>query len=532
MDPPRALFTVVQVIDYIVSKAKQVKTNKEGVMRIAKYLVSIESNLNRLETHLSSLMTKATHDLILNFHSVLIDAKNLIDSIDNPVIARKLQAGSASNSESSQSISASAFADANSEHILKIERDILFHGFFLNTEITVSLLKSHNVSELDNSGSSKIPYDFYPNESNALISSDDLSKTFRIKYRSNEEVFCLKVITKEGNTFAFNNIIKEVNILRSLKHESVGTYINTCIHPQQHELHVLMEYIEGRPLSEMIGRAPFIFKEKSPTYNPTTTTTENVHRHERLRLWMVQLCESLAHMHAAGINHRNLRPENVIMDIESQHLKIVDICIFSKEFNVYNGMSKFQRIMKNKSLKSQCTHARDSSHIFDMSIIEKCAYMSPERMSCSFSPYEITSEVDSKDDMWALGCIFAELILGRRFLGELANDPPIYLDDFLPIIRDGNVLKGALEAVVRRSANIGSVVVKLLATKQSLRLSAYDVLQAPELIDQVCGALRVMSCSSFLYILITILNSFENPDIFMLVCVVVLTYLFFMLLRL
>jgi hypothetical protein len=74
--------------------------------------------------------------------------------------------------------------------------------------------------------------------------------------------------------------------------------------------------------------------------------------------------------------------------------------------------------------------------------------------------------------MWALGCIFAELILGHKF------------DDVLGA-QDPQFQKDVCSRVVSNCSNIGSVVKQLLETKASERLSAEEVLARPEVVSKV-----------------------------------------------
>ncbi|KAI9105349.1 protein kinase gsk3 [Phlyctochytrium arcticum] len=97
-----------------------------------------------------------------------------------------------------------------------------------------------------------------------------------------------------------------------------------------------------------------------------------------IKLYMYQLFRSLAYLHALGIAHRDIKPQNVLVDRSSGMLKLCDF-------------------RSAKFMKRDLPH---ESHI--------CFryYRAPELIFGS-------TDYDVSMDVWSTGCIMAELMLGR-----------------------------------------------------------------------------------------------------------------------
>ena len=97
-----------------------------------------------------------------------------------------------------------------------------------------------------------------------------------------------------------------------------------------------------------------------------------------IKLYMYQLFRSLAYIHANGVCHRDIKPQNILVNPETGELKLCDF-----------GSAKV--LVKGE---------RNKSHI--------CSryYRAPELM---FGATDYTVDID----IWSAGCVFAELLLGE-----------------------------------------------------------------------------------------------------------------------
>eukprot|EP00640_Fibrocapsa_japonica_P001527 CAMPEP_0113940704 /NCGR_PEP_ID=MMETSP1339-20121228/6779_1 /TAXON_ID=94617 /ORGANISM="Fibrocapsa japonica" /LENGTH=386 /DNA_ID=CAMNT_0000944627 /DNA_START=149 /DNA_END=1309 /DNA_ORIENTATION=+ /assembly_acc=CAM_ASM_000762 len=107
-----------------------------------------------------------------------------------------------------------------------------------------------------------------------------------------------------------------------------------------------------------------------------------------VRLYLYQLCRSVAHMHALGICHRDIKPQNLLLNPQTHVLKLCDFgsakCLVPGEPNVSYICSRY--------------------------------YRAPELI---FGATDYTTMID----VWSLGCVGAELLLGQPlFPGESGVD--------------------------------------------------------------------------------------------------------------
>ncbi|MBX3464151.1 MAG: serine/threonine protein kinase [Planctomycetes bacterium] len=100
----------------------------------------------------------------------------------------------------------------------------------------------------------------------------------------------------------------------------------------------------------------------------------------RLRL-LLQLCDAVGHGHRHGVVHRDLKPQNVLVDAEGR-VKVIDFGI------------------------ARSTHGGPGPATALGHLVGTLAYMSPEQL--------VGGPVDHRSDIWALGVVAFELIAGRR----------------------------------------------------------------------------------------------------------------------
>jgi tetratricopeptide (TPR) repeat protein len=160
---------------------------------------------------------------------------------------------------------------------------------------------------------------------------------------------------------------------------------------------IVMEFAEGGALRARVGRLPFA---------------------EAVDL-MIQAAEGLQAAHEHGIIHRDIKPDNLLLD-SGGRLRISDF-----------GLA---RVASDSVGWSNQELAVGTAH-----------YMSPEQVSGAW--------LDARSDIFALGVTFFELIAGRRpfeadyvmsVLYAIANEPAPRLSEFEPSVEPG------LEAIIDR----------------------------------------------------------------------------------
>jgi serine/threonine protein kinase len=160
--------------------------------------------------------------------------------------------------------------------------------------------------------------------------------------------------------------IQEANIQAGLRHSGVVQVLTADMEGEQPLL--IMEYIEGKSLFEVVN-----FRGKLPV-------------DDALKI-MEQVFAAVGYAHRQGVIHRDLKPENVMVMAHGE-AKVTDFGI--------------ARVLGSARLTRTGT-AMGSAY-----------YMSPEQILHPDS-------VDARSDIYALGCVFYEVLTGRPPFGEKAT---------------------------------------------------------------------------------------------------------------
>ncbi len=162
---------------------------------------------------------------------------------------------------------------------------------------------------------------------------------------------------------------REAQATAALNHPNIVTIYEIGEHEGQ--VFIAMEYAAGKTLKEMIS--------DSRTGDMTSPLPMG-----RIISIAIQIAEGLAAAHAKGIVHRDVKPQNILVDKENR-VKILDF-----------GLAKLKGV-------SQLTK--------EASTLGTVHYMSPEQT--------MGKEVDGRSDIWSLGVVLYELITGKLpFKGE------------------------------------------------------------------------------------------------------------------
>ncbi|HEX4341433.1 MAG TPA: protein kinase [Polyangiaceae bacterium] len=132
--------------------------------------------------------------------------------------------------------------------------------------------------------------------------------------------------------------------------------------------YMVMEYLEGRDLSAVIEEHRRLPVEEAVAY-------------------VLEGCDAIAEAHSVGIVHRDLKPANLFLTRQpdgSFRVKVLDF-----------GISK-----------AMMTGDTDHSLTRTQSMMGSPLYMSPEQMKSA-------KNVDPRTDVWALGVILYELLMGE-----------------------------------------------------------------------------------------------------------------------
>ena len=169
--------------------------------------------------------------------------------------------------------------------------------------------------------------------------------------------------------------LREIKVLKTLEHENIVK---------------LSKVVDSEGLAFQ-DSATENFKEATELFLVEELLDSDLHhvlqskgklREDYVKLFLYQLLRGLKYVHSANVVHRDVKPSNILVDAETLLLRIGDF-----------GRSRI--------LDPAYSHNGHLTHS-----ISSLWYKSPELLLNS-------SIYDSSVDMWAAGCVFAEMLLGK-----------------------------------------------------------------------------------------------------------------------
>jgi len=170
---------------------------------------------------------------------------------------------------------------------------------------------------------------------------------------------------------AVERFLREAKAAAKIRSEHVGRVVDVDT-LEGGEPFIVMELLEGRDLAEELVAEGSLGVERAVTL-------------------VLQACEAIAEAHAAGIVHRDLKPANLFLARDASGKVSVKVLDF--------GISKIT--LAESPDRSQAKALTSASAMLGSPL-----YMSPEQMRAS-------GEVDKRTDIWSLGVILYEMVVGK-----------------------------------------------------------------------------------------------------------------------
>ena len=207
-------------------------------------------------------------------------------------------------------------------------------------------------------------------EIEAPIGRGGMAAVYRGRDKKLGRTVAIKVLRNASDDPGFDERFRrEARVLAQLDHPNIVTLFD--FGESDNIPYLVTQYVDGSNLRALIGATPPPLEEA-------------------LRI-LEQVCDALDHAHRSGLVHRDVKPENILIDADGR-VRLAD-------FGLVQIVDAHHRTALTATRQGMGT----------------LHYMAPEQM-------EQAQSVDARADVYALGVVAYELLTGRLPIGRF--DPP------------------------------------------------------------------------------------------------------------
>lgn len=222
------------------------------------------------------------------------------------------------------------------------------------------------------------------------IGAGSMGRVYKAHHQMMDRVVALKIIAPEiaSNDRVVARFQREMKLVGRLDHPNVVRAYDAD--RANRVLYIVMEYVNGESLGDRLRRGPVPAPEMID--------------------YASQAALGLAHAHAQGMVHRDVKPSNILVG-DDRRVKILDL-----------GLGVLMGADEGATFATA-----------DGIAVGTVDYMSPEQA--------LGREVDGRSDLFSLGCAMYHLITGRHAfpgaspidrLGRRINNPHVPVTEYLP----------------------------------------------------------------------------------------------------
>ncbi|TFK30751.1 STE/STE11 protein kinase [Coprinopsis marcescibilis] len=190
----------------------------------------------------------------------------------------------------------------------------------------------------------------------------------------------------------YSQIKDELSVMEMLHHQNVVEYYGIEVH--RDKVYIFEEYCQGGSLAALLEHG-------------------RIEDERILQLYTMQMLDGLAYLHSEGIIHRDIKPDNILLNHEGV-IKLVDF-----------GAAKM--LAKNQKTLQKSRRATDSGSPSQFPGVNGIGVMSN---GLTGTPMYMSPEMIKNDkrgrqgaaDIWSLGCVVLECATGRKPWSNLDNE--------------------------------------------------------------------------------------------------------------
>lgn len=259
-------------------------------------------------------------------------------------------------------------------------------------------------------------------------------QVYLAKHKQNGQYFACKVVNKDGNMNDAQSMSTEIEIMKRVRHKHVCSMYELYESPKC--LWIILELVDGGDLHKLLAQLDHY-------------TEETAARH------LEQILKGIHYLHSQGVVHRDIKLENILLKgtYPNCDVKIADFGLSALirvgEFGYHEEES-----VKRKAYKG-LTEMWGTKEMF-----------APELIDQAYGP---------QADMWSVGCILYEMLIGRQAfpIRPTDNERLFY----------GRIQKAQYDQQCAEWNNISAeakdLIRSMLTVDPTKRISATEALQHP-----------------------------------------------------
>ncbi|KAK1236135.1 Suppressor of Sensor Kinase (SLN1) [Marasmius sp. AFHP31] len=191
----------------------------------------------------------------------------------------------------------------------------------------------------------------------------------------------------------YSQIKDELSVMEMLHHPNVVEYYGLEVH--RDKVYIFEEYCQGGSLAALLEHG-------------------RIEDETIVQVYTMQMLEGLAYLHSKGIAHRDVKPDNILLD----HLGVIKFV----DFGAAKMLAKNQKSMAARSRRAPDSGFNPGPALADgaplgmNSLTGTPMYMSPEIIK-----NDRKGRLGSMD-VWSMGCVVLEFATGKKPWSNLDNE--------------------------------------------------------------------------------------------------------------